>query len=83
MTVLQMQLDAFDRYYNTEREHQGLAPGTTPGEAWNATPKTPTPAPPEPDAADGAGRRSTQRRVNRQGCATVMGTHFRMGKEHW
>ncbi|XAS67121.1 DDE-type integrase/transposase/recombinase [Micrococcaceae bacterium Sec5.7] len=82
MSELQAQIDAFDRYYNTEREHQALAPGLTPQEAWDATPKAPGPTPPEPDAAAGTERRSTQRRVDRQGCATVLGTHFRMGKEH-
>ncbi|WP_307026709.1 DDE-type integrase/transposase/recombinase [Arthrobacter globiformis] len=51
MPVLQLQVDAFDLYYNNEREHQGLPPGLTPREAWDATPKTPPPAPPEPAVA--------------------------------
>ena len=82
MAALQAQIDTFDHYYNTEREHQGLAPGTTPHEAWSATPKTPAPTPPEPDAAPGSDRRSMQRIVRKDGCATILGTHFQMGKEH-
>lgn len=34
---LQARVDVFDTYYNTEREHRALPPGTTPAEAWNAT----------------------------------------------
>ncbi|WP_307029342.1 DDE-type integrase/transposase/recombinase [Arthrobacter globiformis] len=81
MPVLQLQVDAFDLYYNNEREHQGLPPGLTPREAWDATPKTPPPAPPEPAVA-GPGRRSAQRTVDRNGCATILGTHFKLGNEH-
>jgi transposase InsO family protein len=82
MAALQAQIDTFDHYYNTEREHQGLAPGTTPREAWNATPKTPAPVPPEPGLAPGSDRRSMRRIVRKDGCVTVLGTHFQMGKEH-
>ncbi|MBO1269295.1 AHH domain-containing protein [Arthrobacter cavernae] len=39
MALLQAQVDTFDRYYNTEREHQALPGGRTPQEAWDATPK--------------------------------------------
>ncbi|MEC3854026.1 integrase core domain-containing protein [Paenarthrobacter ureafaciens] len=46
MSLLQAQVDAFDLYYNTQREFQGLAPGMTPSEAWHATPKAPAPTPP-------------------------------------
>lgn len=81
MPALQLQVDTFDLYYNNEREHQGLPPGMTPREAWDATPKTPPPTAPEP-AAPGPDRRSAQRTVNRNGCATILGTHFKLGKEH-
>jgi len=82
MGALQAQVDAFDLYYNTEREHQALAPGTTPREAWDATPKTPAPAPPEQPTSDGSHGTSMHRTVGKDGCATVLGTHFQMGKEH-
>ncbi|MHA7223679.1 hypothetical protein ACX80S_15390, partial [Arthrobacter sp. RHLT1-20] len=36
----------------------------------------------EPDAAPGSDRRSMQRIVRKDGCATILGTHFQMGKEH-
>lgn len=78
---LQAQIDAFDQYYNTEREHQALEPGMTPQEAWNATPKAPIPALPEPDPILGADRFTGQRRVGANGNVTVLGTNFRMGKE--
>jgi transposase InsO family protein len=80
MSALQAQVDTFDLYYNTKREHQALAPRTTPREAWNATPKAPAPVPPEPTA--GTARRSIHRTVRKSGCVTVLGTHFMMGKEH-
>jgi transposase InsO family protein len=79
MSALQLQVDTFDLYYNSEREHQGLPAGMTPREAWDATPKTPPPAAPQPA---GQARRSAQRTVNRDGCATILGTHFQLGKEH-
>ncbi|WP_227878454.1 integrase core domain-containing protein [Arthrobacter dokdonensis] len=83
LEVLQTQIDAFDRYYNTEREHQALKPGMTPQEAWNATPKAPAPGPPEPEEPTvGAERFSGQRRVGRDGNVTVLGTHFKMGKKY-
>lgn len=82
MAVLQAQIQVFDQYYNTERVHQSLPPGMTPQEAWEATPKSPAPSPPEPAATTGSERRSTQRRVNKHGNASVLGTHFRMGKEY-
>lgn len=46
---LQAHVDVFDTYYNTEREHQALPPGTTPAEAWNATATAPPPEPPTPE----------------------------------
>jgi putative transposase len=82
MEILQAQIDTFDRYYNTERVHQALDAGQTPQEAWNATPKAPAPTPPAPAGSLSPERHGTQRRVDRQGCATVLGTHFKMGKEH-
>lgn len=44
---LQGLVDTFDEYYNTQREHQSLPPGTTPQEAWDATPVATPPTPPE------------------------------------
>ena len=82
ISALQAQVDAFDLYYNTEREHQGLAPGTTPLEAWDATPKTPAPSPPEQPIPAGTQSGSMHRTVRKDGCATVLGIHFQMGKEH-
>ncbi|WP_457963134.1 DDE-type integrase/transposase/recombinase [Arthrobacter sp. D1-29] len=81
MTLLQAQVDAFDLYYNTQREHQGLAPGMTPSEAWHATPKAPAPVPPDQPTPESE-RRSLRRTVRKDGCITVLGTHFMMGKEH-
>jgi hypothetical protein len=47
---LQVQVDAFDHIYNTERPHQGLPGRVTPLTAWEATAKAdaprPTPNPP-------------------------------------
>jgi len=82
MIALQAQVDTFDKYYNTERVHQALPAGQTPQEAWNATPKTPAPTPPNPKPAPGSDWKSTSRVVNDHGTATVLGTHFRMGKDH-
>ena len=81
MAALQLQVDAFDLYYNNEREHQGLPAGTTPYEAWNATPKTPPPTVPE-QVTPATDRQSAHRTVNRNGSVTILGTHFKMGKEH-
>lgn len=44
---LQALVDTFDEYYNTQRDHQSLPPGTTPKEAWDATPVATPPTPPE------------------------------------
>jgi putative transposase len=78
---LQAQVDAFDLYYNTQREHQSLASGMTPSEAWNATPKAPAPAPPAQPTTESE-RCTVRRTVRKDGCTTVLGTHFMMGKEH-
>lgn len=80
LEALQAQIDAFDLYYNTEREHQALEPEMTPLEAWNATFKAPAPALPEPEPAQGLERYAAQRRVGRDGSVTVLGTAFQMGK---
>jgi len=42
---LQVQVDEFDRIYNTERPHQGLPGRITPQQAGNATPKADPPRP--------------------------------------
>ncbi|GAC1369934.1 MAG: integrase core domain-containing protein [Pseudarthrobacter sp.] len=82
IAVLQAQIEVFDLYYNTERVHQSLPPGMTPQEAWEATPKSPAPSPQEPAPTNVSERHSTQRRVNKHGNASILGTHFRMGKEY-
>lgn len=82
MEVLQAQIDVYDRYYNIEREHQALAPGTTPIEAWNATAKAEPPQPPAPEAITASARRSVRRIANLRGEATVVGTRFRLGNEY-
>lgn len=79
---LQAHIDAFDLYYNTEREHQGLGQGMTPQEAWDATPKAPAPSPQEPASKEKSQQVTTHRRVNKEGNVTVLGTHFRMGKDY-
>jgi hypothetical protein len=48
LAELQAQVDEFDRIYNTERPHQGLAGRVTPLTAWLATPKAEAPRP-KPD----------------------------------
>ncbi|WAH98311.1 DDE-type integrase/transposase/recombinase [Arthrobacter sp. MMS18-M83] len=79
--VLQAQIDAFDHYYNTEREHQALPGALTPQEAWDATPKTPAPALPEPAMTVPAPAQSTQRLVRNDGRVTVLGTAFNIGQD--
>jgi putative transposase len=82
IAVLQAQIDNFDRYYNTERVHQSLPSGMTPQEAWESTPKAPTPARPTLGAPTSSNQKSTSRIVGREGTMTVLGTHFRMGKDY-
>ncbi|MBG6180341.1 hypothetical protein [Arthrobacter sp. CAN_A1] len=72
----------FDRYYNTEREHQALPSGTTPFEAWNATTIAEPPQPPAPETTTISPRRSVRRTANLNGEATVVGTRFKLGKEY-
>lgn len=81
MAILQTQIDAFDHYYNTEREHQGLPGARTPQEAWDATPKTPAPARPDTAITVPAQRQSRERRVTKGGRVTVLGTAFNMGQD--
>jgi transposase InsO family protein len=45
LAELQVQVDAFDHIYNTERPHQGLPGRLTPLTAWEATPKADPPRP--------------------------------------
>ena len=45
LAELQIQVDAFDHIYNTERPHQGLPGRVTPITAWKATPKAHAPRP--------------------------------------
>jgi putative transposase len=81
MTMLQAQVDAFDLYYNTEREHQALPGRRTPQEAWDATPKTPAPARPDPAITVPDQRLTTQRQVALCGRISVLGTAFNMGRD--
>lgn len=81
MAVLQTQIDEFDNYYNNEREHQSLN-RMTPQEAWKATPAAPAPIPPEPDKEPDSQRQAAQRKVAKDGTATIIGTHFNMGKSY-
>lgn len=48
LAELQVQVDAFDHLYNTERPHQGLPGRVTPQTAWDATPQADPPRP-KPD----------------------------------
>lgn len=75
---LQAQLDAFDAYYNTEREHQSL-PRMTPQEAWDATPIA---IPPTPPTALEQASELIQRTVTDDGEITVFGTRFKIGKQY-
>ena len=45
LAELQVQVDAFDHIYNTERPHQGLPGRITPHMAWEATPVAEAPRP--------------------------------------
>jgi len=72
---LQEQVDRFDRFYNTERPHQGLPGRVTPAQAWEATPKADPPRPRnqmQPVGWDGI--RAT--RVARNGIVQVRQTRF-------
>lgn len=80
---LQAQLDQFDEYYNTHREHQALPAGTTPIEAWRATARAPEPVPPGLDPLpapppDDNGQAS--RTVGLSGRFTVLGSECYVAK---
>lgn len=78
---LQAQVDVFDEYYNTQREHQGLPPGMTPQEAWDATPTAAAPTPPEEVIID-AGTQSSQRIARTNGIVNFQHTRYQLG-QHW
>jgi putative transposase len=76
---LQIQVDEFDKIYNTERPHQSLPGRITPMQGWDAAPAveaprpTPRPAPPLPD-----GVRMT--RIRDTGTVFVRGTRFQVSR---
>lgn len=81
LAELQAQIDRFDLYYNTEREHQGHGSlHLTPMEAWQRTPKADPPTPPQalpglppgPEAAIRIGSRP-------KGIVTIFNCHFLLG----
>lgn len=86
MKQLQAQVDTFDGYYNTEREHQALPPGMTPTDAWDATPVATPPDP--PTALELASLRiaseepSTQRIAGAQGIVYFQLARYFLGR-HW
>ncbi|WP_460581598.1 integrase core domain-containing protein, partial [Humibacter ginsengisoli] len=77
---LQVQVDAFDVIYNTERPHQGLPGRVTPAQAWAATPVIEPPRPiPQPAAPVGDdGVRMTRIRDN--GTVYARGTKFQVSR---
>lgn len=87
MEILQAHVDRFDVYYNTQREHQSLPPGTTPQEAWNATPVAPPPLPPAEsdtvvdDPSQKVESQSEQRVTNKHGALRFRGVRFLIGKD--
>ena len=88
MEALQAHVDRFDRYYNTQREHQGLAPGMTPQQAWDATPVAAAPTRPRGNASSEArqyekvGPQSAQRLAARHGSLRFRGIRFMIGREY-
>lgn len=78
---LQAQVDNFDHYYNTEREHQALPARMTPQQAWEATEKVPAPSVPVIPEIKTQIRRTVRRTVSRLGVVTVVGTHFQVGRD--
>jgi putative transposase len=87
MEALQAHVDRFDRYYNTQREHQGLAPGMTPQQAWDATPVAPAPAKPRGSQSwkmnphKRVEPQSTQRLCTRLGSVKFRKVGYMMGRE--
>lgn len=80
MDELQAHVDAFDAYYNAEREHQGLAPGLTPQEAWDATEVATPPAPPVAESVVVLPQ-MTKRLVKQNGIVNFQNTRYQVGKE--
>lgn len=88
MLELQALVDEFDRYYNTEREHQRLPDRSTPHEAWTRTPTADPPRNPSlltalattntPTPAPGDATRT----VSHDGRIHILGIGFRIGKAH-
>ena len=78
MDELQAHVDTFDEYYNTQRDHQSLPPGTTPQEAWDATPVATPPTPPQADPD--SGWHQVQRLVEPRGEVQVFSTRFMIGQ---
>jgi transposase InsO family protein len=76
---LQDQVDTFDQYYNTHREHQALT-GRTPQEAWDATPKAEPPTPPV--IPDSTGPEISQRTANRKGIVNSHSIRYQVGEKH-
>ena len=81
MAELQAHVDTYDDYYNTEREHQALAPGMTPREAWDATPIATPPTPPAPEVAAESEWHQVRRVVQSKGAVTVLGIECMIGKD--
>ena len=80
LAQLQAQIDAFDLYYNTEREHQAHgALRLTPQEAWDRTPAAEPPTPPEPAAALLEPRTAVRTGSRPKGVITVLNCHFLLG----
>lgn len=80
LAQLQAQIDAFDLYYNTEREHQAHgALHLTPQEAWDRTPKADPPTPPEPAAALLEPEIALRTGSRPKGVITILNCHFLLG----
>lgn len=80
LAQLQAQIDAFDLYYNTEREHQAHgALHLTPLEAWELTPKAEPPIPPQPAAAPLEPEITLRTASRPKGIVTILNCHFLLG----
>jgi putative transposase len=79
MDDLQALVDTYDAYYNNEREHQALAPGLTPREAWDATPAAPSPEPPASEPLIDL-QHTTSRIARLKGCVHFEGVRYALGK---
>ena len=76
---LQRAVDAYDEYYNTHREHQGLSGNSTPREAWNRTATAAAPTPPT-GAAVPPGPRSAVRTADVTGAVGIDGNRYQLGR---